>query len=72
MRAVGICDLTFTSITGLMPLLSTRIMGHEIVGVVRTGEGVHSLKRETASLSADGSCGKIYACRHGRSNVCSK
>jgi threonine dehydrogenase-like Zn-dependent dehydrogenase len=75
MRAVGICGSDVhiyhgTNAAAVYP----RIMGHEIVGVVeRTGEGVHSLKKgDRVTVSQMVSCGKCYACRHGRSNVCSK
>ena len=49
-----------------------RIIGHEIVGVVEeTGEGVTRVKAgDRVIVDQVNACGKCWACRHGRPNVC--
>jgi L-gulonate 5-dehydrogenase len=49
-----------------------RIIGHEIVGVVEeTAEGVTRVKvGDRVIVDQVTACGKCWACRHGRPNVC--
>lgn len=73
-KAAGICGSDVHIFHGKNPFASyPRILGHEAAGeVVETGAGVGNVKiGDHVAIDNVFSCGKCYACRNGRSNVCS-
>lgn len=72
-KAVGICGSDIKIYHGKNTFASyPRVLGHECVGeVVKTGSRVTTLKKgDRVVLEPIVFCGKCYACRRGRGNVC--
>lgn len=72
-RAFGICGSDVGILKGENPFaIYPRIIGHEIAGEVEEiGENVNDLKiGDKVVLEPVEFCGKCYACRQGRYNVC--
>jgi len=72
-KCVGICGSDIHIFHGTNPFaVYPRVWGHEFTGeVVAVGEGVRDLSvGDHVSAEPFSSCGKCYACRHGRGNVC--
>ncbi len=73
MTAAGICGSDGGIYHGTNAAATyPRIIGHEIVGVVESvGEGVTRVKAgDRVIVDQVNACGKCYACRMGRPNVC--
>ena len=73
-RATGICGSDVHIFHGTNPYATyPRILGHEVAGeVFKVGHGVSSLvKGDKVVLEPIQYCGKCYACKKGRPNVCS-
>lgn len=73
MKAAGICGSDRGILHGSNAAATyPRIIGHEIVGVVEEiGEGVTKVKPgDRVIIDQVTNCGKCYACRMGRPNVC--
>lgn len=73
-KAAGICGSDIHVVHGTNPVaIYPLIPGHEIAGEVEeTGSAVHSLKKgDRVILEPITYCGKCYACKKGRQNVCS-
>lgn len=71
--AAGICGSDIHVAHGTNPVaVYPLVPGHEIAGVVeKTGSGVSRLKKgDRVVLEPITYCGKCYACRKGRQNVC--
>lgn len=71
--AAGICGSDIHVLHGTNPVaVYPLVPGHEIAGVVeKTGSGVNRLKKgDHVVLEPITYCGKCYACRKGRQNVC--
>jgi len=72
-KAAGICGSDVHIAHGTNPYATyPRIPGHEIAGeVAEVGSAVKSLKKgDKVVLEPITYCGKCYACRNGRHNVC--
>jgi 2-desacetyl-2-hydroxyethyl bacteriochlorophyllide A dehydrogenase len=72
-KRVGICGSDMHIYHGTNPLATyPRVVGHEVAGeVVSVGEAVSSLKPgDHVVVEPIRYCGKCYACRKGRPNVC--
>ena len=72
-KAAGICGSDVHIFHGKNPFaIYPRILGHEAAGeVVRIGEAVTNVKvGDHVGVDNVFSCGKCYACRIGRPNVC--
>lgn len=72
-KAVGICGSDIKIYHGKNTFATyPRVLGHECVGeVVKTGSGVTKLKEgDRVVLEPIVFCGRCYACRRGRGNVC--
>lgn len=72
-KAAGICGSDIHIFHGKNPFATyPRILGHEAAGeVVQVGEGVSNVKvGDHVAIDNVFSCGKCYACRIGRPNVC--
>jgi 2-desacetyl-2-hydroxyethyl bacteriochlorophyllide A dehydrogenase len=72
-KAVGICGSDVHIAQGTNPYATyPRIPGHEIAGeVAEVGNSVESLKKgDKVVLEPITYCGKCYACKKGRHNVC--
>lgn len=72
-KRVGICGSDMHIYHGTNPLATyPRIIGHEVAGeVVSTGEKVSTLQvGDHVVVEPISYCGKCYACRKGRPNVC--
>lgn len=72
-KAVGICGSDIKIYHGKNTFATyPRVLGHEAVGeVVKIGKGVTRLKPgDRVVLEPIVFCGKCYACRHQRGNVC--
>ncbi len=72
--SAGICGSDIGIYYGTNSLASyPRLIGHEYGGeVVEVGRGVKTLKvGDLVAVDPVRSCGRCYACRHGRHNVCS-
>lgn len=72
-RATGICGSDVHILHGTSPVATyPRVIGHEVVGeVVETGRAATALRRgDRVILEPIEYCGKCYACRQGRGNVC--
>lgn len=73
-KAAGICGSDVHIFHGKNPFATyPRILGHEAAGeVTQVGAGVTNVKiGDHVAIDNVLSCGKCYACRIGRSNVCS-
>lgn len=73
MVAVGVCGSDVHIYDGSNAAARyPRVIGHELVGVVEsTGPGVTSVRPgDRVTVSQVVSCGRCYACRQGRGNVC--
>jgi 2-desacetyl-2-hydroxyethyl bacteriochlorophyllide A dehydrogenase len=71
--ATGICGSDVHIYHGTSPVATyPRVIGHEVVGrVVETGNTVNTLKiGDRVVMEPIEYCGKCYACRHERGNVC--
>ncbi|MBM4761253.1 zinc-binding alcohol dehydrogenase family protein [Bacillus sp. B15-48] len=72
-KRVGICGSDMHIYHGTNPLATyPRVVGHEVAGeVVSVGEAVTNLKPgDHVVVEPIRYCGKCYACRQGRPNVC--
>lgn len=72
-KASGICGSDMHIYHGTSPVATyPRVIGHEFVGqVIETGKGVHKLNvGDKVVIEPICYCGKCYACRSGRPNVC--
>ncbi|MDR0409336.1 MAG: zinc-binding alcohol dehydrogenase family protein [Spirochaetaceae bacterium] len=72
-KRVGICGSDIHILHGKNPFaVYPRVWGHEFVGeVAETGAGVKSVKKgDRVVIEPITYCGKCYACRQGRGNVC--
>lgn len=72
-KRVGICGSDMHIYHGTNPLATyPRVVGHEVAGeVVEIGENVTALKPgDHVVVEPIRYCGKCYACRKGRPNVC--
>jgi threonine dehydrogenase-like Zn-dependent dehydrogenase len=68
-ESVGICGTDLSIYAGKIPVAYPRVMGHEIVGTLRTagadlGEGTRVL------VDPGIACGRCRQCREGRTNIC--
>ncbi|MCF6410057.1 zinc-binding alcohol dehydrogenase family protein [Pseudalkalibacillus salsuginis] len=73
MRAMGICGSDMHILHGENPFASyPRIIGHEVAGeVMEVGSSVSRVAvGDKVVVEPMTSCGKCYACRQGRPNVC--
>ena len=73
-KAAGICGSDVHIFHGKNPFATyPRVLGHEAAGeVMQIGAGVTNVKvGDHVAIDNVFSCGKCYACRIGRSNVCS-
>lgn len=73
-KRVGICGTDMHIYHGTNPLATLpRVVGHEVAGeVVAVGKEVDKLKKgDHVVVEPISYCGSCYACRKGRSNVCS-
>ncbi len=73
MRAMGICGSDMHILHGENPFASyPRIIGHEVAGeVMEVGSSVSKVAvGDKVVVEPMTSCGKCYACRQGRPNVC--
>ncbi|MGD6731593.1 MAG: alcohol dehydrogenase catalytic domain-containing protein [Pleomorphochaeta sp.] len=71
--AAGVCGSDVSILKGHNPIATyPRILGHEVTGqIVEIGANVQNIKiGDHVIISQTESCGKCYACLHGRSNVC--
>jgi L-gulonate 5-dehydrogenase len=74
-KRVGICGSDIHILHGKNPFaVYPRVWGHEFTGeVADTGAGVKSVKKgDRVVVEPILYCGKCYACRQGRGNVCAK
>lgn len=74
-KRVGICGSDMHIYHGTNPLATLpRVVGHEVAGeVVEIGQGVVGIKvGDHVVIEPISYCGKCYACRKGRQNVCEK
>lgn len=72
-KAVGICGSDIHILHGTSPVATyPRVIGHEIVGVIEEiGSGVTNLSEgDRIIVEPIDYCGKCYACKKGRGNVC--
>lgn len=72
-KMVGICGSDMHIYHGTNPLATLpRIIGHEVTGeIVEVGKGVTGLQvGDKVVIEPIETCGKCYACRLGRRNVC--
>ncbi|PIC67915.1 alcohol dehydrogenase [Sporosarcina sp. P21c] len=72
-KRVGICGSDMHIYHGTNPLATyPRVVGHEVAGeVTAIGESVSTLKLgDHVVIEPISFCGKCYACRKGRQNVC--
>ncbi|PIC63869.1 alcohol dehydrogenase [Sporosarcina sp. P13] len=72
-KRVGICGSDMHIYHGTNPLATyPRVVGHEVAGeVIAIGESVTTLKvGDHVVIEPISFCGKCYACRKGRQNVC--
>jgi 2-desacetyl-2-hydroxyethyl bacteriochlorophyllide A dehydrogenase len=67
--SVGICGTDLSIHTGKIPVDYPRVMGHEIVGTVRTA-GVGVGEGERVLVDPGIACGRCRQCREGRTNIC--
>ena len=69
MEAVGICGTDLSIHAGKIPVAYPRVMGHEIVGTLRTPmDGVRVGERVLVDPGI--ACGRCRQCREGRTNIC--
>lgn len=74
-RYAGICGSDLHIFHGKNPFVAyPRVIGHEFVGRIdAVGADVHPARiGETVAIDPVISCGRCYACRVGRQNVCGK
>ncbi|MGJ3195522.1 zinc-binding alcohol dehydrogenase family protein [Peribacillus frigoritolerans] len=74
-KRVGICGSDMHIYHGTNPLATLpRVVGHEVAGeVVEIGQGVVGIKvGDHVVIEPISYCGKCYACRKGRQNICEK
>ena len=74
-KRVGICGSDMHIYHGTNPLATLpRVVGHEVAGeVMEIGQGVSGIKvGDHVVIEPISYCGKCYACRKGRQNVCEK
>ncbi|WP_088104868.1 zinc-binding alcohol dehydrogenase family protein [Halalkalibacter urbisdiaboli] len=74
-KMVGICGSDMHIYHGTNPLATLpRIIGHEVTGEVEeVGAGVTKLEvGDKVVIEPIKTCGKCYACRNGRQNVCNE
>lgn len=72
-KRVGICGSDMHIYHGTNPLATyPRVVGHEVAGVVTAvGESVNTVQvGDHVVIEPISFCGKCYACRKGRQNVC--
>lgn len=72
-KAVGICGSDIHILHGTSPVATyPRVIGHEIVGVIeKVGSGVKNIfEGDRIIVEPIDYCGKCYACKKGRGNVC--
>ncbi|GMO57444.1 MAG: zinc-binding alcohol dehydrogenase family protein [Termitinemataceae bacterium] len=72
-KCVGICGSDIHIFHGKNPFaVYPRVWGHEFVGeVIETGSGVSTVKKGAhVVVEPIIYCGKCYACRQGRGNIC--
>ncbi len=67
--SVGICGTDLSIHAGKIPVAYPRVMGHEIVGVARTGGG-EIREGERVLVDPGIACGRCRQCREGRTNIC--
>ena len=68
-ESVGICGTDLSIHAGKIPVDYPRVMGHEIVGTLRTGmNGVREGERVLVDPGI--ACGRCRQCREGRTNIC--
>jgi L-iditol 2-dehydrogenase len=68
---VGICGTDIKILSGDIPVAYPRVMGHEMVGVVRSFPGSSDLDRGVRVLvDPSASCGTCDLCQKGRTNLC--
>ena len=73
MKAMGICGSDMHILHGENPFATyPRVIGHEVAGeVIETGDAVTSIHvGDRVVIEPMISCGKCYACRNNRPNVC--
>ncbi|WP_432403113.1 zinc-binding alcohol dehydrogenase family protein [Wukongibacter sp. M2B1] len=73
-KAAGVCGSDMHIYHGTSPVATyPRVIGHEVVGIVEEiGEDVSKIKSgDHVIVDPVVSCGKCYACKIGRQNVCS-
>ncbi|MFJ7938772.1 zinc-binding alcohol dehydrogenase family protein [Peribacillus sp. NPDC096622] len=74
-KRVGICGSDMHIYHGTNPLATLpRVVGHEVAGeVVEIGQGVEGIRvGDHVVIEPISYCGKCYACRKGRQNVCER
>lgn len=68
-ESVGICGTDLSIYAGKIPVAYPRVMGHEIVGTLRTaGAGLDQGARVLVDPGI--ACGRCRVCREGRTNIC--
>jgi L-iditol 2-dehydrogenase len=68
-ESVGICGTDLSIHAGKIPVEYPRVMGHEIVGILRTGiDGTPEGRRVLVDPGI--ACGRCRQCREGRTNIC--
>lgn len=68
-ESVGICGTDLSIHAGKIPVEYPRVIGHEIVGTLRTGTDSFD-EGERVLVDPGIACGRCRQCREGRTNIC--